>query len=278
MIERHLERSAKLDLSGIDWSQAKEIGLTPAERDALTYFADIEGQTVFYLIEVLKLRAAQDPDTLAFATIWNYEEYFHSHAITRLLTECGHPLSADRAIKVRANAQLQAKLEDLAQRALARLFPRSFVALWMAWGASQEALTLRGYEQLASTTANPALRTICERIAKQERRHFAWYYHAAREHLGKSRFAQRLVRFVFDRFWSPVGAGVKSDAQVMQLIAGLFPKGALEAVARDIDHRMSKLPGMSGFCVVRNWVKKLSSKLAASPGALSLPAGEWGRP
>ncbi len=276
MIEKHLALSQKLDISDLDWAAARRAGLSPRERDILTYFADIEGQTVFYMIEVLKLKVAQDPDTLAFATIWNYEEYFHGLALARLLAECGCPLpdkrtidlpphsqgsaahpGRARVIDVRAKVRMRAKLEDLGQQMLARLCPRSFVALWMAWGASQEAMTLRGYDQLAAKTANPVLRTICERIAKQERRHFAWYYQAAREHLGRSRFSQRLVRFVFENFWSPVGSGVKSETQVAQLMNGLFSGDELKIAATDIDQRMSKLPGMEEFAVVGRWADEL---------------------
>lgn len=257
MIAKHLALSQKLDMSELDWDLARRTGLSAQEREVLTYFADIEGQTVFYLAEVLKLRAARAPDTLAFATIWNYEEYFHSVAIARLLAECGHPLAEQRSIEVRANVHLRATIEDLAQRILARVVPRSFVALWMAWGASQEALTLRGYQRLAVKTANPVLRTICERIAKQERRHFAWYYHAAGEHLGRSRFAQRFVRFMFEKFWTPVGAGVKSNAEVAQLMAGLFSHQELELAATEVDQRMGKLPGLAGFNVVRRWAHEL---------------------
>lgn len=272
MIEKHLALSAKLDISELDWDEARRIGLTPHERNVLTYFADIEGQTVFYLIEVLKLQAAQDPDTLAFATIWNYEEYFHSHALARVLAECGYPLAQSRSIEVRANVRLRAKIEDAAQRVMARLFPRSFVALWMAWGASQEALTLRGYEQLAETTNNPVLRTICERIAKQERRHFAWYYQAAQERLGRSRFAQRFVRFIFEKFWTPVGVGVKADDDVLTLMTGLFSQQTLATAANDIDRRMGKLPGMTGFSVVRRWAQNLVRRMpaVAGPGPLTI--------
>lgn len=270
MIEKHIALSEKLDVSDLDWENARRIGLTPNERNVLTYFADIEGQTVFYLTEVLKLHAARDPDTLAFATIWNYEEFYHSHALARLLAECGYPLAPARSIDIRANVRLRAKLEDTAQRVIARLFPRAFVALWMAWGASQEALTLRGYEQLAGITKNPVLRKICERIAKQERRHFAWYYQAAQQRLDGSRFAQRFVRFVFEKFWTPVGVGVKSDAEALNLMTSLFSRQTLTAAASEIDRRMGKLPGMTGFSVVRRWADNLLRRIPTRNGPPAL--------
>src|SRR5215207_47546 len=101
------------------------------------YFADIESQTVYYFLEVAKLKVARTPELLTFLTMWNYEEYFHSHALTRLLEECGAapPSAAERSHANRKGARLKAKLEDGFQSALAALAPQTFVALWMTWGA-----------------------------------------------------------------------------------------------------------------------------------------------
>lgn len=261
MIEKHLAVSQKVDYLDLDWEAARRAGLTEAEVGALRYFSDIEGQTVFYLAELLKLEPSREPDTLAFATIWNYEEFFHAWALSRLLCECGAALEDDRVTRVRVGARLRAKVEDAAQVLLARLFPRAFVALWMTWGASQELLTLRGYETLAATTANPTLKTLCERIAKQERRHFAWYYNSAREHLGRSRFARRFVRFIFERFWTPVGVGVKSEAEVRALVRDLFRGPRLGEVLGGVQEKLAALPGLEGTTVIRRWASQ--AQLAA---------------
>ncbi len=255
MIEKHLAVSQKIQIEDLDWEQARRVGLTEQEANVLEFFADVEGQTVFYMLEVLKLKTAREPDTLAFATIWNYEEYFHSFALMKLMKECGRDVDPGRSVKVRARARLKAKVEDFVQGLMSRVMPNAFVALWMAWGASQEAMTTQGYEQIARTTANPVLRILCERIAKQERRHFAWYYNAARDHLGRSRFSQRFVRFMFERFWAPVGGGVKSDAQIASMVSALFPRDALVDVTSSLDHRMARLPGMEGFAVMQRWAR-----------------------
>src|SRR5262249_2606972 len=159
--------------------------------ETLHYFADIESQTVYYFLEVAKLRVARDPELLTFLTLWNYEEYFHSYAITRLLEECGDGAesSSNRSLKIRAGARFKVKFEELVQTTIARLFPKSFVAMWMFWGALQECLTTQAYEELARTTKNPVLAELCRRIAKQERRHFAYYFGRAKEKLAGRRFA-----------------------------------------------------------------------------------------
>lgn len=262
-INKHIRVSRKIELEDLSWDRAREVGLTPTEVTTLTYFADIEGQTVFYLREVLNTRPARDPDSLAFLTLWNYEEFFHSHAIARLLEVCGHPLEADRIAKVRLSATFAAKLEEVVQTMIARLFPRTFVALWMAWGASQELLTLRGYEQLSRTTRNPVLRQLCDRIAKQERRHFAYYYNSARERLAGRRFSQRMVRYLFDHFWTPVGGGVKSEDQIAEMVAGLFPGESLHWTMAGLDERFARLPGMEGFDVGRRYAARIRGRVAA---------------
>jgi len=93
-IAQHIAVSQKLAFEDLDWEQARRIGLTRQEIESLTYFADIESQTVYYFLEVAKLQVARDPDLLTFLTLWNYEEYFHSYALTRLMTECGVPVES----------------------------------------------------------------------------------------------------------------------------------------------------------------------------------------
>ena len=136
---------------------------------------------------------------------------------------------------------------------------RSLRSTWHG-GASQEILTLRGYEQIVERTRNPVLAELCRRIAKQERRHFAWYYNNASERLARSRVAQRLTREVFERFWSPVGAGVKSQDAVDEICLALFPGDAFAEVALGIDEKLAKLPGFSGFDVVSRFARRVADK------------------
>jgi rubrerythrin len=262
-VAQHLDLSHKLQYTDLDWEVARKHGITAREQECLQYFADIESQTVFYFLEVAKLEVARDPTLLAFLTIWNYEEFFHAQAITRFLTEIGVavPMANERSTQVRRTAQLRATVEDWIQISLARAVPRSFVALWQAWGAAAELLTTQAYEELMRRTGNPVLAELCRRIAKQERRHFAWYYEASREYLDGKPFTQRLVRKVFDTMWTPVGSGVKSPAQVATLIARLFPGSRIYEVFGHVDHRMGQLPGLRGFDVCSRYADKIQPML-----------------
>jgi rubrerythrin len=262
-IAQHIAVSDRVDIEDLDWDLARKHGLTHLEVENLKTFADVESQTVYYFLEVAKLQVARDPELLTFLTMWNYEEYFHSHAITRLMQECGVEVESatERSTNVRANARLKAKFEDLAQQMMAKLMPKNFIALWMFWGALQECLTTQAYEEVIRATKNPVLAELFRRIAKQERRHFAYYYNQARDRLDNNPSAQRFCRFIVTRFYSPVGSGVKTDAQVAEFTATIFPNERMFEVMSYIERRMAQLPGMAGLDACTRWAAKIQPTL-----------------
>ena len=262
-IAQHLAVSHKVEFEDLDWETARRIGLTPQEIESLHYFADIESQTVHYFLEVAKLKVARDPELLTFLTMWNYEEYFHSYAITHFMKECGVDVDAahERASTVRAGARFKAKFEDFAQSLIAKSMPRNFVALWMFWGSLQELLTTQAYEELAMNTKNPVLAELCKRIARQERRHFAYYFGQAKKKLEGQRGAQILVRWIAKNFYAPVGGGVKTDAEGARLVAQLFPGERIYEVMSYIQKKMALLPGMEGLDCCTSWATRVQPML-----------------
>jgi hypothetical protein len=193
------------------------------------------------------------------------------------MQECGVEISSatDRSTHIRENARLKAKVEDFAQTMMAKLMPKHFVALWMFWGALQECLTMQAYEEVIRSTKNPVLAELFRRIAKQERRHFAYYYNQARERLA-DRGAQRFVRFIVTRFYAPVGSGVKTEQEGIEQIARLFPKDRVIEVMSYIERRMAQLPGMAGLDACTRWAAKIQPMLPidlrATPGATARAA------
>lgn len=262
-LAQQLALSHKLRYDDLDWELARKHGITANEAECLQFFADIESQTVFYMMEVVKMKVVRQPELLAFLTVWNYEEFFHAQALTRFLTAVGHetPPAQERSTEVRRTAQLRSKIEDFVQVSLSRTVPNTFVCLWQMWGAAAELITTQAYEEMMRSTANPVLSELCRRIAKQERRHFAWYYETTRERLAGQRFSQRIVRKVFEVNWTPVGSGVKSPAQVAELIARLFPGQRIYEVFGTVDKRMGQLPGMQGFDVCSKYADRLQTML-----------------
>jgi hypothetical protein len=101
------------------------------------------------------------------------------------------------------------------------------------------------HEQLASTTANPTLRVLCQRIAKQESRNFAWYFSAAKYVMRRSESSQGLVRFIFEKFWYPLSASTQSKQHAQELVRNLFSECTVGAAMLRMDDVMSSLPGFA---------------------------------
>lgn len=271
-IAQHIAVSHKVHIEDLDWATAKKVGLTPTEVAMLANFADVESQTVYYFLEVARLKVA-DPELLTFTTMWNYEEYFHSYAITRLLDECGVAVATapERAQSVRAGARLKARIEDTIQGLIAKAAPDAFLALWMFWGAIQECLTAQAYEELAATTRNPVLAELCRRIAKQERRHFAYYFGNAKKRLAGRPRTQAFVKMIAQRFYTPVGSGVKTEQESARMLAQLFPQERVFEVMSYIERKMALLPGMAGLDCCTRWAARAQPMLPVELRAQRVP-------
>src|SRR5262245_45243422 len=255
-IERYISVSAKIDTSDIDWDQAREAGLTDDEKFILTYFSDVESQTIRYMKTLLQMKIAFKPSVSAFLTTWSYEEFFHGYELARLLAVCGSPLEEDRIEKVTCKARFNEWLEAVFAPLLSRIFSKQFPAVYLSFGAIQEMTTLRGYENLKRYTSNPVLRILCDRIAKQERRHFAWYFNHARDLLLESSGARFLARKLLEFNWVPVGAGIKSPEEVKRLFLTLFPQESARNFVREIDSKMGSLPGLEGIRLMEAYFER----------------------
>jgi fatty acid desaturase len=244
-VERHVRLSRKVDISDLDLSQAAHYPLSDEEIRALTYMTDIESHTIVYLRAILNTCAVEDPQTAAFLSCWAYEEFFHSHTLRQFLNSVGVPISANRMVEVHRATSFSEWLKELGSSVLCRFSPH-FHAAYLTYGAISELSTLEGYGVLARRTRNPILAEIVRRLAKDERRHFSFYYNKARLQL-LPRNAQRLTSLIIRHFWLPVGGGVKSDSEVDWILSFILgdPQGA--EIARRIDATIARLPGLGWF-------------------------------
>jgi hypothetical protein len=258
-IEKYISVSAKVDTSDIDWDEAKEAGLTEDEKFLLTYFSDVENQTIRYLKVLLGMKIAFTPSVAAFLTTWSYEEYFHGYELGRLMAVCGSPLAEDRRETVVRKARFNERLEAALAPLLSHIFSNQFPAVYLSFGAIQEMTTLRGYEFLHRYTRNPVLKTLCDRIARQERRHFAWYFNHARELLLGSNGSRILARKLLEFNWVPVGAGIKSHEEVKRLFTTLFPRESARDIVREIDAKMGTLPGLEGIKLMEPYFERMGA-------------------
>jgi len=209
-IEKLVRLSKKVDISDIDLSQAAKYPVTDEEIHALTYMCDIESHTVVYLRAILNTCAIEDPQTTSFLSCWAYEEFFHGHTLRQFLDAIGAPVSTTRMVEVHKSTSTKEWLKEMGASILCRFSPH-FHAAYLTYGAISELSTLEGYGVLARRTKNPILAEIVRRLAKDERRHFSFYYNKARLLL-RPRNAQRLTSYIIRHFWLPVGGGVKSES------------------------------------------------------------------
>ncbi len=241
----YLEHSRKVDLSDLDFSEASRYPVSEEEIRCLTYMMDIEAHTIVYLKNILSTCAVRDPETTAFLSCWAYEEFFHSRALARFLEATGQTIDAGRFADLQKRASVHEWIESSVASFICH-FSRHFHGVYLTWGAISELTTLEGYGVLASRTRNPLLAELLRRLAKDERRHFAFYYTKAREQLTHPA-AQRLNRFVIKHFWLPVGGGVKPDGEVAWIAKFILGDAAGAALAARIDSTIARLPGLARF-------------------------------
>jgi hypothetical protein len=145
---------------------------------------------------------------------------------------------------------------------------RDFVALHMAWGAINELTTLTGYHALIRRSHHPVLDEMLRRVIQDERRHFAFYRAQAKARLARApRRTRRLVRWIFEGFWTPVGAGVKSDEEVDALVLYLFgydDRG--REMVRELDATVAEIPGLEDLRLLERVLDKALDRARERPG------------
>jgi len=244
-------RSAVTDPRIVDAAAFARQPLPIAAVQTLTYMADIESHTIVYLRELLATRAVEDTEIAAFFACWFYEETAHGRALAAVLDASGHPL---RPSPRRARTW-RARLEHMGIAALSAVWP-GFVAVHMTWGAINELTTLTAYRRLAALADHPALATLLGHIARDESRHFAFYFAQAERCLTASATTRRVVRALINRFWAPVGHGVRPDDEVRALASHLFGGADGRAAAGLVDRTIRRLPGFADAPLLEAWLDR----------------------
>jgi hypothetical protein len=216
----------------------------------LQYMHDIESHTICYLRDTLVTSAHADPSVTTFLTAWNYEEHWHGEAIGEVLAAHGRPSGRQRVADVRRGLSRKDRWRPLSFMIGSALLP-DMVAVHMVWGAINEFTTQAGYGLLARKAGHPVLGELLRRIMRQEGLHIDFYVSEGARRLGASRATQRLVRMALNRFWRPVGHGVRPPEETDFVISYLFGSDEGTAAAARIDRRIAKLPGLSGLQLVQ---------------------------
>jgi hypothetical protein len=251
--ETHQKLSAKLDLEGIEFDTFRDLQLDARALRCLRYMHDVESHTTCYLRDVLVTRSHRDPEITSFLTMWNYEEFWHGEAISKVLEAHGEEAGPRRIAALRRRLPKSDRWKPLTFQLASALTPH-ITAIHMTWGAVNEWTTQAAYGRLNKLAQHPTLSELLRRIMKQEGRHINFYSTQAQNRLVNSPAAQRMTRWALRRFWSPVGTGVVSDQEVRFLRDYLFGDGEGQATAERIDRRVDRLPGLDGLNLVASAV------------------------
>jgi hypothetical protein len=281
-LDRYLRASKKLDLGALDWDDIPNHRLSDGDVMCMHYMMDIETHTVIYLRDLLATRAANDPQITAFLSCWVYEELWHGEAFSDFLRAYGIEVPAEPKLPdgstpmpTRAN-RVQRFREQLGVGHQLSLLPtmlgsmvfRDFIALHMTWGAINELTTLTGYHALIRRSKHPVLHEMLRRVIQDERRHFAFYRAQGKARLSRApRRTRRLVRWMFENFWTPVGAGVKSEEEVDAL--GLYLFGYDDEgreMIRDIDRTIGEIPGLERLTLLEDYLDAGLERTRRQPG------------
>src|SRR2546421_2762278 len=279
-LDRYLRNSKKVDLSGIEWGDVANHPLSDGDVMCVHYMMDIETHTVIYLRDLLATRVVADPQITAFLSCWVYEELWHGEAFSDFLRSYGIELPAEpklpdgstpmptrphrwRELRVRVGV---GNALGIVPTMLGSVMTRDFAAIHMIWGAVNELTTLTGYHALMRRCDHPVLHQLLRKVIQDERRHFAFYRAQAKARLTANRRAGRMVRWALRAFWTPVGAGVKTDEEVDALTLYLFadaPEGR-DAI-REIDRTIAALPGLGGLTLMEDVLDRAHERAGRRP-------------
>ena len=245
-LETYKRRTGRLEWADLDLAGA--FRRQPLDSDTLRclrYMHDVEFHTVCYLRDLLLSPAHDDPQVTAFLSFWVYEEFWHGEAIAEVLGAHSEAAGARRIAGLRRSFGVRNRLAPLLTMVAGGVLGRDFVALHMTWGAINEWTTQAGYSRLSRLAGHPVLSDLLGRIMRQEGRHIDFYASQAEDRLEASDRAQRVTRFALRHFWHPVGTGVMPAAETHFLAGHLFAGDDGLQMARRIDRRIDRLPGLS---------------------------------
>jgi rubrerythrin len=250
ILDAYQGRSKALDLEGIDWAAVRSHPLPAPALRVLHYMQDIEIHTLIYLRELLATRAIDEPGVGDFLACWIFEETAHGRALQRFLEASGEVVER----RPRARGTLAERFEERMISLVSGAW-KDFVGVHMTWGAINELTTLQGYNRLADRADHPVLSELLGRIARDESRHFSFYFHQARRWLSRPRVAP-MVRLLLRSFWTPVGNGRQPDEETLFLAEYLFSGEEGRRAARKVDQTIRTLPGLEGMPLLDHWLER----------------------
>jgi len=188
--------------------------------------------------------AWDDVDACVVLAAAMYESVRHFHAIRTYLEAVSHEprITDEELVEIRRPVAIDGgRATDVLPR-LVELMLSAHLASYF-------------YRRLGEQACDPVLAELLALAPRDEPRHFAFYFKQAERRLTRPG-AARVARFLVDRFWAPVGAGVRpfDERSRRSKLEELANEG--RAAARRIDATIRKLPGFADVDLVEAWVER----------------------
>lgn len=240
-------------IGNISWHDVKRFPLSEKLVPVLLYMRDVETLTEIYHDHLKRTPTGKDPVISKFMERWGVEELAHGELINRFLNEAGFATDDNWKTRTKSQIPFAYKLNSQIISLLTNCVGKSFTAAHMAYGAVNEMSTLQGYRRLIELADHPVLTDILRAVMREESIHTQFYWQIARLELQNSFVSRKLARFVIDKFWVPVGQGIKSVKDANHTVTTLFGDASgLETIDKHVTQRMQQLPGFGALDAINN--------------------------
>jgi len=248
-------------ISNINWKDVKNYELDEKFVPVLLYMRDVEILTDMYYREMRRTPTGKDIYISKFMERWSIEETTHGDIINRFLNESGIETGAKWKEQVHKSVSLFYKANAYLVSLLTNLIGEKFTATHMTFGAIHEMSTGQAYRRLMKMANHPVLTEILTAIMREESAHTRFYANVAQIELKQSKFAQKVSRFIVNKFWTPVGQGSKPKKETEQTISTLFgnDEGA-NWIDRNVTQKIQSFPGFDGVTKITDTIARIGEK------------------
>lgn len=224
----------------------------PLGEDALRtirYLHGMAAHTLRRMREVLVTPSHSDPAVTAFLSAWGYEEYWLADALAGVLeAHPALPAPSTPGTWRRGRTRARDRVAPVAGAVLTNAVGDAFVAVHVAWGATDEQFARLLYRRLPELDDHPGLATLARRVLGLKERHLWFYESQARARLAGPGAAarQRMTRLALERRWAPAGWARQDPADAAVALGALVDDAGARARVDVADRALGTLPGMAG--------------------------------
>ncbi len=242
----------------IHWNEVKNYPFDDRLIPVLTYMRDIEILTEMFHQELVGTPTGKDPVISKFMERWGIEEITHGELINRFLGEAGVEINDKWKDEIKDSVSGFYHFYTRILTGLTNCVGKKFTATHMTFGTINELCTAQGYRRLIELADHPVLTQILMAIIREESVHTQFYLSVARLELNQSDFAQKVARFIVEKFWRPVGTGTRPQELADYTIAKLFgDEEGLEWIDRLVTQKIHMLPGFDGITRITDKIGKI---------------------